>query len=455
MTGSPKVCKGQSSVIYTVPTIANATSYLWTLPSGATGSSTTNSITVRYGLSAVAGNITVKGSSLCGYGAATTLAITVNPLPANAGTIRGSTTVYQGEISVAYMVSAITNATSYFWTLPEGATGTSTSNSIIVNYGASAISGNISVRGSNLCGGGLAAYLPIKVNPGNSEHITGITTVCQGQNMVTYTFDPWYVASSYIWTLPVGATGYSTTKTITVNYGKSAISSNIKVSGYRYPSGQPIPAQPIAVLAVTVNPLPSLAGKISGIASVYQGQNSVNYEVAPITNATSYLWTLPSGATGSSTTNSITVNYGLSAVSGSITVKGNNSCGSGSISTLTVSVRANKSGYLPASLIESDSIKTILANSKDSQLKSDIGLTTDNEDVTVYPNPTKGRVYLKFTNISKIGTWITLFDLSGKVISKSLAKNLEESINLDGYPAGLYFIMINQNPPKTFKIILE
>jgi len=80
---------------------------------------------------------------------------------------------------------------------------------------------------------------------------------------------------------------------------------------------------------------------------------------------------------------------------------------------------------------------------------------TENEDVTAYPNPTKGRVYLKFTNIPKIGTWITLFDLSGKIISKSLAKNMEESITLYGYPPGLYFIRINQNPPKTFKIILE
>ena len=97
----------------------------------------------------------------------------------------------------------------------------------------------------------------------------------------------------------------------------------------------------------------------------------------------------------------------------------------------------------------------VLDGAESSKMPIAIDPLLDNEDVTIYPNPTKGRVYLKFTIIPKIGTWITLFDLSGKVISKSLAKNLEESINLDGYPAGLYFIRINQNPPKTFKIILE
>jgi len=55
---------------------------------------------------------------------------------------------------------------------------------------------------------------------------------------------------------------------------------------------------------------------------------------------TSYIWTLPGGATGTSTTNSITLNYGTSAVSGDITVKGNNSCGDGTSSSLPIIVNA-------------------------------------------------------------------------------------------------------------------
>ncbi len=78
ISGAATVCKGQSSVIYTVPTIANATSYIWTLPSGVSGTSTNNTITVDYLGTAVSGDITVRGNNACGNGTTSTLAITVN-----------------------------------------------------------------------------------------------------------------------------------------------------------------------------------------------------------------------------------------------------------------------------------------------------------------------------------------------------------------------------------------
>ncbi len=163
ITGTLSVCQGQTSVFYAVPIIPNASSYLWTLPTGATGTSTTNTIIVNYGALTVSGNITVKGTNTCGNGTSSSLPIIVNPLPANAGTISGNTTVCQGQTSVLYAVPSITNATSYVWTLPTGATGTSTSNSITVNYGASAVSGNIIVAGINSCGVGKTAALLITV----------------------------------------------------------------------------------------------------------------------------------------------------------------------------------------------------------------------------------------------------------------------------------------------------
>ncbi len=165
ISGDAIVCQGQGSVIYNVPSIANATSYVWTLPSGATGTSSSNSIDVDYGTSAISGNITVKGINTCGNGGVSTLPITVNPLPSEAGVITGHSIVCQGETSVTYTVPSITNATSYVWTLPSGATGTSSSNSIDVDYGTSAISGNITVSGTNSCGDGGVSTLPITVNP--------------------------------------------------------------------------------------------------------------------------------------------------------------------------------------------------------------------------------------------------------------------------------------------------
>jgi len=164
ITGTKSVCQGDNSVTYTVPEITEATSYIWTLPAGATGTSTTNSITIDYGMSAVSGNITVKGHNINGDGTASTMVITVNALPASAGTITGTTTVCQGQNSVTYTVATIANATSYLWTLPAGATGTSTTKSITVDYGASAVSGSITVKGQSSCGDGTASELAITVN---------------------------------------------------------------------------------------------------------------------------------------------------------------------------------------------------------------------------------------------------------------------------------------------------
>ena len=164
ISGLATVCQGQSSVTYKVPSIANATSYTWTLPSGASGTSSVDSIVVNYGTSATSGNITVKGYNICGNGDSSTMAVTVNPLPASAGTISGLATVCQGQSSVVYQVPSIANATSYTWTLPSGATVTSSVDSIVVNYGTSATSGILKVKGINACGYGDSSTLAITVN---------------------------------------------------------------------------------------------------------------------------------------------------------------------------------------------------------------------------------------------------------------------------------------------------
>jgi hypothetical protein len=333
--GSSNVCQGQNSVVYTVSPITNATSYIWTLPNGATGASTTNSITVNFNKTSVSGNITVRGSNDAGSGISSTLAITVNSLPGTAGTITGLSSVCAGQNTITYSVPAITNATGYIWTLPTGATGTSSINSITVDFAQTSVSGNITVKGNNSCGDGepSSLFITIPNSVGTAGPIRGITTICQGQNSVVYTIDPIVNATNYIWTLPTGATGTSSTNNITVNFNRISISGNVSVQGSNNCS-----IGSTSSLPITVNLLPVTAGTISGNTTVCQGENSVTYSVPAIDNTTSYTWVLPAGATGSSTTNSITVNYTRSAVSGSISVKGHNNCGDGIASYSTVTV---------------------------------------------------------------------------------------------------------------------
>ena len=80
-------------------------------------------------------------------------------------------------------------------------------------------------------------------------------------------------------------------------------------------------------MIVKVNSVPTGEVTISGTDSVCVGQSAVNYFVPEMLFADSYKWTLPNGASGISTTNGITVNYGMSANSGNIAVQGKNGCG--------------------------------------------------------------------------------------------------------------------------------
>lgn len=81
ISGKTNICNDSMNEIYSIPSILGANSYIWSLPTGATGSSTTNFITVNYSSSAVSGNISVKGHNECGDGVASTLPVEVNIKP--------------------------------------------------------------------------------------------------------------------------------------------------------------------------------------------------------------------------------------------------------------------------------------------------------------------------------------------------------------------------------------
>ena len=273
----------------------------------------------------------------CNTGAnSNTFTITIdNSLPSAAETISGITSVCKGQNGVVYSVTPIINATTYIWTLPSGATGISSTNSIMVNFGLTAISDSIKVKGHNSIGDGPYSALKITVNtvPLAAGLISGLSPVCQGQNNVSYTIPSISNATSYSWSLPSGANEITSSNSISVNYGNSAISGYISVRGYNScGDGEP------SLKAITINPLPASAGTIIGSTTICKGEGNLVYSVPLLSNATNYIWTLPSGATGSSNTNSITVNFGESAVSGNISVRGNNSCGDGNSSFLYINV---------------------------------------------------------------------------------------------------------------------
>jgi uncharacterized protein (TIGR02145 family) len=311
--------------------------------------------------------------------------VTVMPFPANPGVISGLETVCQslGSDSISYTVPAIFDATSYIWTLPEGATGISSINSISVSYGNTSVSGVISVKGNNSCGDGILAALAVTVKPlpGVAGVMAGLTTVCQGQDSVSYSVPEIANAAFYVWTLPLGAADTSSINSIIVNYGNSAVSGLITVNGNNSCGDGALSA-----LTITVNPLPETPGSIIGIETLCQGQDSVSYSVSDITNAISYVWSLPEGAIGTSSINTISVDYSNTAVSGIISVKGNNSCGDGQITGMPVIVNAKPATPViiqNGNILQSD---VIIGN----QWYNSIGLVNDsiNQEYTAIANDT-------------------------------------------------------------------
>lgn len=325
ISGPPNVCKGQSSVVYTVPVISGATSYIWTLPSGATGSSTTNSISVDFGTTAVSGNITVKGHNDNGDGLPSSLAVTVSSPLSAPGSISGQASVCQGTNQV-YSITPLSGAVSYTWTLPSGWNGTSTTSSITATAGAS---GMISVVGNNACGSSTPATLNVTVSsvPAQPGPITGGTSVCQGSQQV-YSIASVTGAISYTWSLPSGWSGTSNSESITVTAGTTG--GTISVTANNTCGSGTARNLNVSVINLLTQP-----GTISGGTNVCQGSNLV-YSIAPVSGAASYTWTLPSGWSGNSTTESIPVTVGTSG--GTISVIANNSCGSSSPRNLSVIV---------------------------------------------------------------------------------------------------------------------
>ena len=92
----------ETFVSYTVPEIDFADYYEWTLPSGADGNSTTNTILVDFGSAVVSGDISVRGINDCGQGNSSYISVTVNTLPDDAGVISGAISVCQGNSGSLY-----------------------------------------------------------------------------------------------------------------------------------------------------------------------------------------------------------------------------------------------------------------------------------------------------------------------------------------------------------------
>ena len=160
------------------------------------------------------------------------------------------------------------------------------------------------------------------------------TTVCAGGTVV-FTDASSNAPTNYSWDFGAGAspaiaTGvgphtvtYSTSGTPTVTLVVSNISGSNTNTKTNY---------------ISVDPLPSAAGAISGGASVCEGATGNVFTISSVSNVSDYTWTVPSGSTitaGMGST-SITVTFGSTA--GDITITPSNACGNGTAAILPIAL---------------------------------------------------------------------------------------------------------------------
>jgi hypothetical protein len=242
---------------------------------------------------------------------------------------------------------------------------------------------------------------------------------------------------------------------------------------------------------------PASIGSITGPVNGVCGESNVNYSVG--VGANSYVWTLPSGATGSSSTNSINVNFGGGFTSGNITVTGNFACGSsstsifvtgapgvpsvpsGGVSSLCVtdinqvySVNATGANGYVWTAVNADGIADCQNPPLCSQYTveawvpgASLSVTASNScgtsdpfvfpvgcrvmmmgdvQTSIFPNPTSGKVTIEFSSETSQQFNISVTDISGRsVLAKDIkaAAGMNSSvIDLTEMGAGLYLVYI-------------
>ena len=421
---------------------------------------------------------------------------------AAAGAITGAGNVCASTGNISYSVPPIPNATGYTWTVPPGGTIVSGGNtaSILVDYSLSAASGNVTVAGTNTCGTGASSSLPVTVEqlPQAAGNITGASIVCAGVTGISYTTAVIPNATVYLWNLPPGASiaAGSGTNNITVNFVNTSSSGSITVTGNNI-CGNGAASPP---LPVTVNPLPATAGTITGPSTICPGATGVPYNIQQIANATSYNWTVPPGAlvTSGSGTSMITVNFGLSPVSGIITVNGVNACGNGAVSPNfnlnTGTLQAPVISAAGALLTSSSSLGNQWYYEETGAIQGATGQTytaiksgwywanltlygcnsdtsnhvyvlftggeeaNENTNVALYPVPNDGSFTISITNPVKASYAIRIFNQSGSMIMDipeiSGIGSYEKRVDMRHVPPGIYAVLISDGTNRTIKKII-
>ncbi|MBK7571149.1 MAG: T9SS type A sorting domain-containing protein [Bacteroidetes bacterium] len=521
ISGAPGACRNSSGIVYSVAAVPGATSYVWTLPAGATGSSTTNSITVAFNGTYAGGFICVAASNTCGTGATSCLNIPViTAYPGLPAVITGPSVTCGAGLFTFSTTSS--NATSYNWTV----TGTGAfissgqgTNTIVVSVPLNFAQGSVQVRGVNCNGISAVRGMTITGVPAHSNAISGPNLVC-ANGTATYVMPVVPGVSSYVWSVTGNAsvgsqTLTSTTSSAVINFGPTWTSGTVSIAVFNSCGSY--------TRTFAVGSVPNQPGGISGPGTALCGLSNVTYSIAAVPGATSYTWTVPVGASVMSTSpdgRTIVVDFPSFVGTGNICVTANNACGQGPARCYAVTARpgvpvvtgpttvCKTQSSVPYSLAPvtgatsyswsitggaaiSPSGTTAIVNYNTALSTSAViranavnacgasqpgGLTVavslfcrtaaDNVSVSstelgAYPNPTSGKATVSFNAASESKYLVKVMDMIGNTLVSDVVNAIEgyntQDIDLTGVAKGIYMISVTaaDGTTETIRLVVE
>ncbi|MDR2086441.1 MAG: fibrobacter succinogenes major paralogous domain-containing protein, partial [Dysgonamonadaceae bacterium] len=310
-----------------------------------------------------------------------TQAVTVVAIPATPGTISFSSTEICAGATFTATVADVEHAASYEWTLPDGLSFVGASNGATITIRGNTVktyaANSISVKAKNsFCSSGLSyntqavTVVAIPATPGTMT--LSATTICGVGTTFTATV-PNVAGVSYVWSLPAGLSGSSTSNSITIRgdvaktYSAGSITVHAMISSC---AG----ATSVSAQTVTVAAIPVITGDITfSTTALCKTNQNFTATIPAVTGATSYEWTVPTGLTiqGDATGNSITIRG---------TAVGTYSAGSISVRALTPSCSS-----APKASTQDVTVESLLGPSNLS-----ISITLNSTSVTLTATPETG-----------------------------------------------------------------
>ncbi len=314
IVGNASACTGVSTTYSTAQ--ASNRAYVWTVtPTTATVQGQgTNSITVTFTQAGTGSISLVETNTQTGCStSATPRSISVGQTPAPV--ISGASSVC--NTSTTQYTTANTTGSTYNWTVTGGTiTSGNGTNSVQVQWSTLGQQ-SVNVTETNNGCVGVAQTFNVTVNLLPSPTVSGAVSVCAGANAIYTT--PQIAGATYVWSVTNGilassngvpqitanwnTVGTGTVKvTVTTNAGCTGTSSNLNV---------------------TVNPIPTplITSSTNGIPNVCV--TSTHTYSTPLNGSSTYQWSLvgaPTGTTSSVSNNVITVTWGSTTGTASLTV---------------------------------------------------------------------------------------------------------------------------------------